>query len=282
MQFEEVLPRPELRPYVNCFWAIHSHSAAPVRDRTFPDGCQEIVFNIHAPVLRSNGSGYSANPRMELIGQMTRPYDIVTRGHNTYFGIKFYPHSFSVFTRESVHDLRDQSLAVEELLRLNFARAADTVFERPRFDHFVATMEAFFLRCLVAGQRDLDPAYPVVDRAVRILLQEKDRAHIDRLPQRVGVSERSLQLMFRRHVGLSPKQLFKMIRFQSTFQYLHEGGSALTDIAHRCGYYDQAHFAHDFKALAGVAPSIYRRMDTPLNRFFLAHTSHAYLCNYKD
>lgn len=282
MVYREAPPRAELRPYINCFWTIRSPRPATVRDRTFPDGCQEIVFNVDTAVLRSDdGAAWSANPTIELIGQMTRPYDIATRGRHCLFGVKFYPHSFSAFTRESVHDLKDQSIELQYLLQPAFARAADAVLARPSFERFVALMEDYFLEHLAAGVSP-DRSYRVVDRAVGILLREKEETRIDELPRRVGVSERSLQLMFRRHVGLSPKQLLKMIRFQKTFRYLHNTRVSLTDVAQYCGYYDHAHFAHEFKSLTGVSPSTYRSMDTPLNGFFLNEASRAYLCNFKD
>lgn len=261
---------------------IRSPRPLTVRDRTFPDGCQEIVFNLDTTVLRSdNGGTWSANPAVELIGQMTRPYDIITRGSHCLFGVKFYPHSFSAFTRESTHDLKDQSIELQYLMQPAFGHAAEAVLARPAFEHFVALMEDYFLQHLAAG----DPparSYRVVDAAVRFLLQHKEQARLDELPRRLGVSNRCLQLAFKQHVGLSPKQLLKMIRFQTTFRHLHDARLSLTDVAHRCGYYDHAHFVHEFKSLSGLTPSAYRRIDTPLNGFFLDETSRAYLCNYKD
>jgi AraC-like DNA-binding protein len=73
-----------------------------------------------------------------------------------------------------------------------------------------------------------------------------------------------------------------MLRFQKTFQYLHDARISLSDVAQRCGYYDHAHFVHDFRSLAGVSPSQYMKMDTPLNGFFLSAASRAYLCNYRS
>lgn len=245
-----------------------------------PTSCQEISFNIDSRVWRNDGVGYSVNPCMELIGQMTRPYDIITEGSNTYFGIKFYPHSFSAFTHQSIDDLRDQSINLGDLLPRDFNAVADKVFERPEFNRFVRFMETYFLHQLATSS--LPRSYGVVDRAVRILLQDKEKARIEALHHQLGIGQRTLQIMFQRHVGLSPKQLLKMIRFQTTFQYLHDKRVALTDIAHYCGYYDQAHFAHDFKTFAGVSASTYRNMKHPLNHFFLDQSSYAYLCSYKS
>lgn len=279
MHYREQAPRTELRPYINCFWTIDSAGPVTVRDRTLPDGCQEIIFNVDTRVLRDDGRGFSANPAAELVGQMTRPYELLIHGWQRYFGIKFYPHSFSPFTRESICDLRDQSIDLRVLFGRDFERIVDSVFERPTFERFVRLMENHLLRRLQAADTT-ERSYLLVERAVRRLFLPEPPT-IDRLCAELGVSDRHLQSRFRRHTGLSPKQLAKMIRFQKSFQYLDDPRLSLTEVAQHCGYYDHAHFTHDFKSLAGVSPSQYLRTDRPLTGFFLAAESRAYLCNLR-
>lgn len=242
-----------------------------------------MVFHINSTVHRSdnNGGHYSLNPSAELVGQMTRPYDIITHGSQTYFGVKFFPHSFSIFTRESIHDLRDQSIHLPEILLADIAPAIDALNENPAFESFTTLMESYFVGAL-ARISVTDKTYSTVDQAVRRLFIQQGSSRIERLYRDLGVSERYLQNVFQRHVGLTPKQLFRMVRFQTCFQYLYDPGLSLTDIALQCGYYDHAHFTHEFNTLAGVTPSVFRTMQNPFNRFFLDKSNLAYLCNYKN
>jgi len=279
MNYREQAPRAELRPYINCFWAIDSARPATVCDRTLPDGCQEIIFNLETRVLRDDGRGFSANPPVELVGQMTRPYQVFTQGRQRYFGIKFYPHSFSPFTRESIDELRDQSIDLLLLFGGDFERIVDGVFERPLFSRFVRQMEDFLLHRLPSPPAQ-GRGYRLVERAVRALFTPEPPT-IDRLCTELDVSDRHLQSQFRRHTGLTPKQLARMIRFQKSFQYLGNPRLSLTEVAQHCGYYDHAHFTHAFKSLAGISPSQYLAMDNPLTGFFLAEESRAYLCNLR-
>jgi AraC-like DNA-binding protein len=279
MLYREQIPRPELRPYINCFWMIRSPGPVAIGDRTLPDGCQEIVFNVNTRVLRRDcGGEFTLNPAAELVGQMTRPYEILTRGSQLFFGIKFLPHSFSLFTRESIHNLRDQSIDLRDLFSPGFDEIIDRVFERPEFERFIALMEACLLRKLQLTNA-LDRGYRLVDRAVRALFSAGGPLLIDELCANLGVSDRYLQQMFKQRIGLGPKQLLKMIRFQRTLQYLTASNISLTELAHRSGYCDHAHFTRDFRSLAGVSPSEYRQLDTPLTGFFLTENSRAYLCN---
>lgn len=282
MYYREVAPCANLQKLVNCFWTLQSAQPVTFYDRTFPDGCQEIVFNVNATVRRSdNGNDYSINPDAELIGQMTRPYDLITHGKQRYFGIKFYPHSFAVFTKESVHDLRDQSIDLRDLFGADFSRVIDAVFENADFGGFVSLMEAHLLNNL-CEEKLQSRAYRIVDQAVNELLIKKTDTQMHTLHQKLDIGKRYLQALFKSCVGLTPGQLFKMIRFQTSFEGLSNPQLSLTDVALQCGYYDHAHFTHDFRELAGLTPTAYREMESPLNRFFLDTSSRAWLCNYKE
>lgn len=280
MHYVERTPSAPLKPFINCFWMIHADRPGSFRDRTYPDGCQELVFSIDSTVERSDDGGkhYSVNPPVELIGQMTRPYDIVTHGRQMYFGVKFFPHSFSAFTDLAVHELRDQSISPREVLRSDIVESVTQVFTQPSFERFVIEMERYFTEAL-SRHAPLSRSYLAVHHAVKVLLQNRGAVRLDTLPDDLGMSRRYVLNAFRQHVGLSPKQLASMLRFQSTFQYLHKLDEPLTNVALDCGYYDHAHFAHDFRRFSGESPSSYRATDNPLNRFFLNETSQAYLCN---
>jgi AraC-like DNA-binding protein len=278
LSYEEIAPSIPLKSYINCFWMIRSPHGAEIVDRTFPDGCQEIVFNMDTQVQRNDGQGFFTNPDVELVGQMTRPYDIVTRGKQIFFGIKFFPHSFSTFTHESIFHLKDQSINVRDLLGSAFVRAIDQVYQKPEFGGFVRAMESFFIKRI--ADMALARSYLLVDRVVQQLFVQQGAISIDALAKRQGISDRYLQQAFKRHTGLTPGQLWKMIRFQRSLQYLSNGRESITDIAYKCGYYDHAHFTHDFKTLAGITPSCYNSTQFPLNHFFLAPGTRSYLCNY--
>ena len=280
MKFQEVAPGTRLLPFVNSYWCLSSDVALDLCDRTLPDGCQEIVFNINCQVKRSdNGKEFFTNPPVELIGQMTRAYEIKTQGRQIYFGIKFYPHSFAAFTTESIEDLRDQSID----LRLLFCRAFTEIYEailaKPDFEFFVSSMENY-LNQRLSIQRATSLAYNMVDYAVKKMFVNNQEVSLQSMHVELGVSKRHLLNIFKHHTGLSPKQFLRMVRFQSTLKGL-QLSQPLSQIALESGYYDQAHLHHDFKALAGVTPTAWQKTTAPLNQFFVDESSRAYLCNYR-
>ena len=63
---------------------------------------------------------------------------------------------------------------------------------------------------------------------------------------------------FREHVGLPPKQLARIVRFHRAAKMVQPGRMGCwTEIALKCGYYDQAHFNRDFREFAGATPGAY-------------------------
>ena len=72
------------------------------------------------------------------------------------------------------------------------------------------------------------------------------------LAAELGWSRRHLAARFRDEVGVSPKALARLLRFERALELL--GTRTLADIAYECGYYDQAHFNRDFRAFAGATP----------------------------
>jgi transcriptional regulator GlxA family with amidase domain len=78
---------------------------------------------------------------------------------------------------------------------------------------------------------------------------------VGELAERLGLHARTLERRFVEHLGLPPKRLTRLVRLREVLGRLHRGGyGTLADLAHACGYADQAHMTRDFKDLTGRAP----------------------------
>jgi transcriptional regulator GlxA family with amidase domain len=64
-----------------------------------------------------------------------------------------------------------------------------------------------------------------------------------------------MERKFVKQIGMSPKQLGKVIRLQTALKMLlKQQSGSLTQIAYESEYYDQAHFIKDFKEFTGTNP----------------------------
>jgi transcriptional regulator GlxA family with amidase domain len=108
--------------------------------------------------------------------------------------------------------------------------------------------------------------FPMADRSART----SGRLSVDALAHATGLPRRHLERCFLATVGVSPKRLARLTRFQRALRLLqhprsNRGG---TETAAACGYADQAHFIRDFRLLAGCPPGKHLMRQGELTRFF--------------
>ncbi|MGH2587928.1 MAG: helix-turn-helix domain-containing protein, partial [Dehalococcoidia bacterium] len=87
---------------------------------------------------------------------------------------------------------------------------------------------------------------------------------IGTLAAELGWSRKHLIARFREQIGLPPKTLARILRFNRAVRLLNRNDTMhWTAIAHDCGYYDQAHLIRDFRQFAGTTPGDFLRRRLP-------------------
>jgi AraC-like DNA-binding protein len=97
---------------------------------------------------------------------------------------------------------------------------------------------------------------PTVRRGVALIEAAGGNVRISALAHRLGVTRQHLARQFATHVGMTSKQFARIQRVEAARGQARatRGPVNWSGIAHQVGYYDQAHFIEDFKALSGVTP----------------------------
>jgi AraC-like DNA-binding protein len=115
---------------------------------------------------------------------------------------------------------------------------------------------------LAALAGEPDPRYDHLLDVVADMLADRTLLTVAEVGERHGAGVRTLQRLFTHFVGVGPKAVLARYRMHDAVSELDEGwDGTLTDLAHRYGWYDQAHFTRDFTALVGVTPGRYRDGD---------------------
>jgi transcriptional regulator GlxA family with amidase domain len=104
--------------------------------------------------------------------------------------------------------------------------------------------------------------------AIATIVDSGGQISIDRLAGDLGISGRQLERRFLNEVGLGPKLLCRILRFQQVFRAIERSDRNWARIAADCGYYDQAHLIRDFRQFAGQPPSVLLDHFTPFTEFF--------------
>lgn len=185
------------------------------------------------------------------------------RGRGWAFGAMLTPAAGYLISGRSVDELSDRHVPLEsvplfagypEQIRVLLAadpheptarREAQTVLER-RLDHLLPLDDESLLINEIVEQVETDPT----------LLSVTD------LAERFGLTERSLQRLCRKRLGLTPHWLIRRRRLHDAAAALHGDAVDLAGLAIELGYADQAHFSRDFRVATGMTPREFHRRQT--------------------
>jgi hypothetical protein len=218
MHYREVEPCPALRPFIRCYWMLQGRNTGTAEpQRIFPDGSMEMVFHFAEP-FRQSGRIQS---RMLLAGQVWEPVVLEPSSYCDVLGIRFHPGGSAAFLPFPQQEVAGRIVSLDDV----WANTARRLYEElGNSGDRVAALESSLLR--------MRPQ--------------------PKLPSR-HLSARQYRRRFEAAVGISPKLLDRIQRFQRSLQRM--GTIPLAEVALSCGYYDQAHLIRDCKQFAGVTPS---------------------------
>jgi AraC-like DNA-binding protein len=95
---------------------------------------------------------------------------------------------------------------------------------------------------------------PAIIKAIRLMKKRQGMVNIRELASEFCLSQKQFERRFTQYSGFTPKLFCRITRFESAF-WNCRGYDTLTAAAHAYGYYDQAHFIHDFKKFSGFSPN---------------------------
>ena len=122
---------------------------------------------------------------------------------------------------------------------------------------------------LLKRATDGKEADPVIWGALKKMLETDGCVAVEELTADAGISRRQLERKFHDWVGITPKILGRILRFQKVFKALESGAANWAEVAAECGYYDQSHLIRDFRQFAGECPSELQVQQDSLTEVFM-------------
>jgi AraC-like DNA-binding protein len=187
-------------------------------------------------------------------------YEIVdTSDMADLIGMVFTPSGFSPFASDASHLFSNQSVALSDVWETCATTLRDRLRELPTPAARLLHLERFLAeRFSPQLTRKSQPYSTQINFALRSFFEFPHIATVRETARRIGWSERRFSQVFREEVGLSPKVWCRVQRFQRAVRQLHAGADIRwAELALDCGYYDQSHFANEFRAFSGVDATTY-------------------------
>ena len=246
-----ITTRP-LSEFVDFLWLAEGYAQPHAAERILPTGRMDLVVNLdETPGWRTVAAGARS---ASMVLSTAQPL--------TLMGVGFRPGGGFPFFACPAGELQDLSIPLDALwgATANFLREqlleATTVADR------FAILESHLLEYLHA-RSSAPRRHPAIHYALNAFQSGSPATTVAAIVEHTGLSARKFIELFRSQVGLTPKVFSRMCRFRRALASI--GPAADLDWAETalaCGYFDQAHFIHDFRQFAGVSPAAYLRRRT--------------------
>lgn len=228
--YREVLPQPALRPWIRCFWEFRG---GEVRTLVTPDTCMDIIFDLDE----------RAGALFCGIDDTTVWTQAGTGEQADQFAVRFYPWAAAIFAEDSLRDGKNLRCPAQAYFPTLVRELRETVRQGDTLEKRAALAERWLIGRLNVARTDAD----VLQACWEIVLS-RGGIRMDALSRSLHISPRQLERRFREHMGIGPKKLSGLIRYQNVWRdVLTQPRFDILDAVVRYGYTDQAHLLNDFK-----------------------------------
>lgn len=274
MRCQIYTPAPPLAAFVSRYWIMRGPASglAGLEHTIVPNGRMKILFNLADNFAVEYGRYRGLIPGGPIVvGQMRAPAVVISTGSVGVLGVEFRPAGALPLLRAPLHELSGELVGMADLILPGWQ---NELHERLLGAADDAARIALLEEALLAlpgrgGTAKWDARLAAGLEQVERFATLGDLQEVGDLARALGVSTRSLERRFREQVGLSPKQMHRVLRLQLAL------GLARTQpewtgarLAQEAGYFDQAHFIKDFQSLTGSTPMAFRQRQTAIAAAF--------------
>lgn len=258
MLYHLYTPRPPLADFVNVFWLYQGSVLPHAKERLLPTGTVELVINLNEDTLRiydpQNHDQLQGFPGSLVCGPHSEFFVIDTPGQDLIVGVHFKPGGAFPFFNLPADELHNTHVSLDTLWGTEAGYLRERLLAAATPQAKFAILEQVLL---AQAARPLAP-HPAVVLFLKELQSGSYARPLGSIIEQIGLSRRRFIQLFRAEVGLTPKLFNRVQRFQEVLRRIGSGQPFdWTDTALTWGYFDQAHFIHDFQAFSGFNPTAY-------------------------
>lgn len=263
MDYREYLITPELQPFVRLIWSMDDLAINDLPMRILPDGCVEVVFHYRDNYMSTFSDGVSEKqPNSFVVTQMRSFLDIKPTGTTGFMAIRFSASGACQFFGIPMKEIAGYSTDLSNAWGSPAKEIEDRILSASSNIQRVSIIQDYLLLQITKHYRESK----TVNYCLNEIALSAGQVSIDALARKAGIGNRQLLRQFDAHVGLSPKEFARIVKFNHALRYMQRNpATSMTDAAHYSGYYDQAHFIRDIKEYSGMTPTEYMQRD---NVFF--------------
>lgn len=263
MEFKVIYPSQVLTPFVKYYWVFERNYLARTIERAIPIGCMQLVFHRKNRVFSTAINDFQ--PQAFIEGQMSTYWDLHYEGENETIAITLTPQGVQAFLNVPIVEFYNKNIPIKCLGDRLFTDLQQAVLDADDKMECIGIIERYLLKRLA----QLNPNIANYEHAIR-QIELDSNVSIQLLSNASNFCYKQFNRRFVNSIGISPKVLTRIIRFQKTLSALQNGFSNnLSDLAFRCGYYDASHISREFKEFSGYTVNEYINTYNPFSDYFL-------------
>lgn len=228
-------------------------SEGNIVERVIPTENVQLMFHYRNPFVVVQGETIAKHQPRTIISGLSNSYsDVSTFGQAGVVFVQFQPAGACHFFRFPLSEIENQSFDLSDVFNAEIKQIEEKLFESKTIQEKVFLIESFLM-----SKFSPIPQYDqlLVDKGIQLIKQSRGQITANSLAEKLTSTPKSVERKFSNHLGKTPKQYIKLIRFQETLKdFSTHKHSSLTEYAYCNGYFDQAHFIRDFKTYSGYTP----------------------------
>jgi AraC-like DNA-binding protein len=255
-------PHPELAAHVRRYYGHFESSSRLVRRRELPSGEVALIISLGPHYqLVDPASGHSLRTLRTFVAGLDDTYSLVdSRIPGAAIQVDFSPLGGRRLLQLPMHLVSKRTTELNELFGSEADRLIEALYEAPNWQIRFVTLDNFLLSKLRRSEKPADE----IHWAWRQLDLSRGAIPIHQITGRLGWTRKRLIKTFRNEIGIPPKALARVLRFQRALEELNSGKIISNpQLAVECGYSDQAHMIRDFKDFSGLTPVELLRLYSP-------------------
>lgn len=270
MKLQKLPSHPLLKSYIDKMWLFESSGKMPVEDLKLvvPNGHIKLSIAFRNGIVASvNGKSFTSKEQnISLTGLVDVPVilDVEEDISTATIVVEFNPKGAYRFFQISLDDIKNQIHPLSDILGTVAKQLEVQISNAGSADEKIDLLQQFLLRQLMLSAED-----PIFEYCVEKIVSSKGKITIKELEKKTGYTSRWLNIKFADKLGVSPKNLSTIIRFNQYYNALANNNEMdFMQNSFYDHYYDQSHFLREFKRFTGRSHSGFGNTSNAFGKLF--------------
>jgi AraC-like DNA-binding protein len=246
-----------LQNYVHSYVIWERESVLNNQKLFLPNNVCGIGFTLKGKLFVEYEDGIETTPITGIRNVFKKASNVTTTSNFLNVSVRFKPFGLAAFTNIDVQDIFQEKFIHLEVLFNKFL--VEELYEKllncKLQEDIFNSLETFLL-----SQLNTEFSTKYFQFFEELELLNYDTLNVEKLSNKFETSERNLQRIFLKHIGITPKSYINLLRFRKLLSNVYKSNDTLLQQSLEVGYYDQSHFIKEFKHYTNLTPSQFQKL----------------------